>query len=84
MTNPPRYLTPPELAKLWHVKAGTILAMLRSGRLRGFNVGSGRLRPRYRIPPEALIEFQQQQSAKPPPPVARRRRKPDPDVIAFF
>jgi len=46
MTNAARYLTPPELAKLWHVKADTILALLRSGRLRGFNVGSGKHRPR--------------------------------------
>ncbi len=50
-------MTPPAVAKQLAVAAETVIAWIRSGELRGFNVGSGAHKPRYRISREALAAF---------------------------
>jgi hypothetical protein len=75
-------MTPPALAKRWGCKPSTVIALIRAGRLAGFNLGHGLKRPRYRIAPEAVAAFElasgTAQSSK------RRRRKAEEDVIPFF
>jgi hypothetical protein len=65
-------LTPPALAKLWGLKASTVVGWIRSGELRAFDVArKGTTRPRYRIPVSALSEFQEKRQAVKP---KRQRR----------
>lgn len=85
MIPPRRCLTPPALAAHWGVKPETVLRFIRSGELRAFNVASrhGSGRPRYRISPDAVIEFENRRAAKQENkrPIRRRRL---PHVIEFF
>lgn len=85
MPDAPRpYLTPPELARLWRCAPETIIAHIRAERLRAFTTSPpGSRRPRWRIPVEAVAEFEQRQSPRPAPKPGPRRRN-DPDVIEFF
>ena len=55
-------ITPPELGRRWRVKPDKILVWIRSGELRAFDVSArpgGR--PRFRIPLDAVIEFEQRE-----------------------
>lgn len=57
------YLTPPELAKRWHCKPSTVISKIRIGDLRAFNLaGPGCTKPRFRISPEAIAEFESRKS----------------------
>ena len=78
-------LTPPELARRWRVKPERIIAWIRAGELRAFNVASrpGVGKPRYRIPQDAIIEFENRRSAAQVKTTRRRRRQPV-DVIEYF
>jgi len=77
-------LTPPELAKRWRVKPEKILRWIRAGELRAFNVAAKLAgRPRYRIPADAIVEFENRRTVRPPTKPARRRRRV-PGVIQFF
>ena len=78
-------LTPPELAKQWRVKPERIIAWIKSGELRAFDVSSrpGVGRPRYRIPPDAVIAFENRRAGKTPTTTKRRRRQPE-NVISYF
>ena len=69
-------LTPPDLAKRWHCTPETVIGAIRRGELRAFNLaGPGCSRPRWRIPPEAITEFELRRSAVVPvKPVKRTRR----------
>jgi len=80
-TTPDRCMTPPALAQRWGCKPSTILTMLRRGELRGFTLGRGRRRPRWRISPEAVAAYE---AGRPPAPAKTRRRKKDSDLIEFF
>ena len=79
-------ISPPQLARRWGINPGKVLAWIKSGELRAFDVSTtpGTGKPRYRIEPSAIIEFQEKRSgetqAKPP----RRRRKSPSSVIEFF
>jgi len=80
-----RYRSPPEYAKQIGVKADKVVAWIKSAQLRAIDVSSnpGIGRPRYRIPLDAIIEFEQKRTPKPPT-KPQRRRKRDPEVIEFF
>lgn len=59
-----RYLTPPELAKLWHVKQDRIREFIRRGLLDAVDLRSpGSRRPRFRISEEAIQSFELRRSA---------------------
>ena len=76
-------LTPPELARRWRVKPSKVLGFIRSGELRAFDVSSrpgGR--PRFRIPVDAVIEFENRRMPKPV--LKTKRRKQVVDVIEYF
>ena len=68
-------LTPPKLAKEWACKPEKIITFINSGELRAFDVSlnPGTGRPRWRITPEAIAEFEVRRSAVKP--AAKRRRK---------
>lgn len=80
-----RYYSPPQLAKLWGVDPGTILTHIRAGRLRAFSTSPpGTRRPRWRIAPSAVAEFESLHSAHPPvKPVRSTRRKADPAYVEY-
>ena len=80
---PPTY-SPPELAKLYRVKPDKILALIRAGELRAVDLRSpDSTRPRWRIPADAIVEFENRRSATPPPKPTRRRRR-QADVTEYF
>ena len=80
MASVPRYLTPPSLAQQYGVKPDKVLAWIARGELRAVNVAN-RIggRPRWRISPEAIAEFENRRAAKPE--VKRPRRKRQTDVL---
>ena len=85
MSEPSRFLTPPQVAALFHVRVHSVLAWLKSGELAGFNAAArpdGR--PRWRVAPAALAKFQERRAAQVPVTPTPRRRKHDLQVIAFF
>jgi hypothetical protein len=79
-------MTPPELARRYHVKADKVLAWIRAGELRALNIATTTGgRPRWLILPESIADFEARRSSTPPPRPVRipRRRKPV-DVLEFF
>jgi hypothetical protein len=73
-------LTPRELGARWKMSAERIAALIRSGALKAFNVAPGNGR-RWRIPLEAVLEFEERRRC-PASPAPRRRA--DADIIEFF
>ena len=73
--------TPPRLAKRWGCRITLVLRLIQEGRLRAFNLGM-RTRPRWRIPTEAVEEFERSRGAVAP--VQRKRKRDDTAVISFF
>ena len=79
-----RALTPPQYAARLGVKAAKVVAWINSGELRAVNVASSLGgRPRWKIPLDAIVEFQNRRAAKPVTKPSRRR-KPATDVIQYF
>lgn len=67
--------TPAILAERWGVKIDKVHGFIRSGELVAINVASSdSSRPRWRIPLEAVRQFEQRRSAKPAVIPTRRRR----------
>ena len=50
-------LTPNDIAARLQISAEQVRSLIRSGRLRAVNVGSGKKRPLYRVSEKALDEF---------------------------
>lgn len=63
----------------------TILAWIRSGELRAFNVGrsSAGKKPRWRVSQHALDEFETKRTPTSPPAKALRR-KGEADIVEFY
>ena len=77
--------TPPELGRIWGVKPEKVVAFIRSGELRAFNIASqGSSRPRFLIAQEAIEEFERRRAARPLVRIERRPRQGLPKVIEFF
>ncbi len=83
---PRKATTPPKYAEELGVNADKVLAWIRSGELCAIDVSAKRGgRPRWRITPEAITEFEARRSAMvPAKTTTRRRRRTSPDVIEFF
>jgi hypothetical protein len=78
------YLTPPALAKAWGCKASTVLGFIRNGELAAVNLARrGAKRPRWRISPEAIRDFEHARTFSPQQVQVRRRHKAE-GVIEFF
>lgn len=81
-----RTVTPPEYAKRLGVKPSKVLTWIRHGELRAVNVATNLSgRPRWKIPTNAIVEFEARRAAKPAPTTGTpRRRRRDPQIIKFF
>ena len=78
-------ITPPQYAKRLGIKPSKVLTWIVRGELRAVNVAlSTTGRPRWRIPPDAIIAFENQRAAKLVVKPTRRRRKRDASIIEFF
>jgi hypothetical protein len=69
-----RSFTPPQLAQRWGVSPDRIRAMVRSGRLKGFNIAEPGERPQFRITPEVVEQFEAGVVVKPKSKTPPRRR----------
>jgi excisionase family DNA binding protein len=77
--------TPPEFARRLRVGEDKVRRWIETGRLRAVNVASdGCRRPRYRIPVDAVLEFEAARAAVPAAPTGRWRRTAATGVIEFF
>ncbi len=76
-------LTPGEAAEQLKVTPEQIRSLIRKGRLSAVNVGAGKKRPLYRIPPQALQDFLEnhRQTVLSQP---KKRFKQPPPVQDFF
>lgn len=83
---PDRYLSPMTVARRLGVRDSIVYAWLRSGELRGVNVARRiTARPRFRVSPEALAEFENRRSAAVMKPAANMtRRKAKPATVEFY
>ena len=78
------YITPPVYAKRLGVKPSKVIGWIERGELRAINVSANLGgRPRWRIPPSAVVAFEMARSVKPLPKATRRRRR-NASVIEYF
>lgn len=76
MAATPATATPAEIAERWRVKVDKVHKFILTGELVAINVASsGSTRPRWRIPLDALADFENRRSAKPAVKVTRSRRQ---------
>ncbi|MHB8951802.1 MAG: helix-turn-helix domain-containing protein [Pirellulaceae bacterium] len=72
------YSTPPKIAALYTVKPAKVLKWIETGELVAINLAeSPNGRPRWRVSPEALADFERRRSSRPPIPRAKKRRLPE-------
>lgn len=70
------YLTPPQIARRYGVKPAKVLGWIASGELVAVNLADGPGgRPRWRVSPEALADFERRRSSRPTPKPTRRGRR---------
>ena len=81
-----RYYSPPELAALWGIKAERVIGFIRNGELRAVDLSAnpGIGRPRFKIPMDAITEFENRRAGCQREPTPRRRRRKDPEIIEYF
>ncbi len=75
--------SPAQVAESYGMSVDTITKKIADGELGAINVGSGKLKPRWRIRQSDLDAFEQARESKKPPTPSRRRRK-DPNVTQYF
>lgn len=75
-------LTPPRAAKLLGITPEAVIAMIRSGELKGSNIGNGNQRQRFRVTKTAIDSYLESKNVNPPN-KNRREAKPN-DIIEFF
>ena len=75
------YVSPPEYARRLGVKPDKVLAWINTGELRAVNTATFRgARPRWRIPPDSIIAFENSRAAKSPVKGRRRQREKPPSA----
>jgi hypothetical protein len=80
-----RHFTPPQLARRWQVSRSKILGWLARGEIRGIDLATRRGgRPRWRIPLDAVLAFEQARAAVPAAQSAPRRKRAAAGVIEYF
>lgn len=80
------YLSPADVAKRYGISVNKVLGWIRRGELHAVNLAN-RVggRPRWKIAPEALADFERSRSATPSPVSGRRQRRPaDAGILHFF
>jgi len=77
-------LTPPQIAQLWGVGTGKVVAWIRQGELRAIDASSARGgRPRYLVDVADLAEFEERRSVVPKAPSRPQTRK-ESSSVSFF
>ena len=81
-----RYVSPPAYAKRLGVDPIKVLAWIKRGELRAINVATATTgRPRYRIPLDAICEFEQRRSETATTKAAKRKKNHrDDSFIKYF
>lgn len=81
-----RALTVREVAEQYAVSQHTVLGWIARGELRAINCGRapGKRKPRWRITPEALEQFELLRTNNPPPPRTRRRRQAEDYLVERY
>jgi hypothetical protein len=80
------YVTPPQLAEDYRVDPSKVLVWIKTGELRAFNVATSTTgRPRFRIPLDAIVEFEARRSARVPVKATKRKKKKkDDSFVTYF
>lgn len=79
-----QWLTPPQIARRWGVKAEKVRTLIKAGELRAIDLATKRGgRPRYRVHEADLLVFERRREVRPLPKTQRRKRARA-DVIEFF
>lgn len=82
------YLTPPEIAEQFGVKADTVRDWIRSGDLKAVNVAKKGQRPIFKVAQTWLDEFVAARMVEAAPKTSRRRKKSpearDPSFIEYY
>ena len=78
--------SPAEIAQRWGCKVDKVLSLIGSRELVAMNLATSRTagKPRWRISPQALEDFERGRSTQPKPKPVARRRKAKSAVIEFF
>lgn len=78
--------SPAEIAERWGCKVDKVLSLIGARELVAMNLATSRTagKPRWRISPEALEDFERGRSTQPKPKSVTRRRTKDTGVIEFF
>lgn len=87
MSNVVRYLTPPEIARMWGTSVKKVLAFIDSQELPAIDLATNRgSRPRWKVTPEALSQFELSRRSLPAQPrtATRRRKKRDAEHVIQF
>lgn len=80
-----RALTPKQVAERWQCKVDSVLRLIHTGQLRGFNIGKpGALKGRYRVCLDALVEFETLRGAGPKARTVRPKRQASDDYVSYF
>jgi hypothetical protein len=74
-----KHLTPPQVAKRYGVSPATVRGWIESGELKATNTAARGKRPRHRITPDALTEFDLKRRTDESP--KQPRRKPRPALV---
>jgi hypothetical protein len=78
----PDALTPPQAAKVLGTTPEAVITLIRSGALKGSNVGRGNQRPRYRVTQDAIDTYLKSREVESSRKASKARRNPD--VTEFF
>ena len=79
-------LSPGDIAERWGCKVDKPLSLIASGELPAINIATNRNggKPRWRITPEALSDFERSRTTQPKPaPVTRKKRTATPAQSYF-
>ncbi|MCA9109821.1 MAG: helix-turn-helix domain-containing protein [Planctomycetaceae bacterium] len=81
-----KYLTPPQYAAMLGCKPSKVIQWIEAGELRAVNQSDGP-RPRWKIPPDAITEFENKRGPKlsvPSAPKRQAQRRPVKNVIEYY
>mgnify|MGYP000570493865 CR=1 FL=1 len=80
-----RKFTPPEVARLFGVEPGKIIAWIRAGELRAINGATRRgQRPRYLVDVADIEAFERSRQVIPTPAPSPRRSRTTESIVEFF
>jgi hypothetical protein len=83
-TTTEKAITPPVVAARYGVNVHRVLGWIARGELAAVNVGDGS-RPRWRIMPESLADFERRRASVPKLKATRRKREKQPaDFVQYF